>query len=106
MITGSTYLLRGVPVRVVAGFNAAGNPELPRLQAALPWVRLNAHGPRNVLIERPDGSIDVRPFRGLRKPPAPVPAWTQPALGDCGDGYGTPPPARTVHTLTVTGGVL
>ncbi len=26
-------------------------------------------GPRNVLIELPDGSQTVRPFRGLRRPP-------------------------------------
>lgn len=28
-------------------------------------------GPRNVLIEREDGSTVVRPFRGLRRLPAP-----------------------------------
>lgn len=29
-------------------------------------------GPRNVLILRADGTVAVRPFRGLRKPAAPV----------------------------------
>jgi hypothetical protein len=48
-ITGKTYLERGEPVRVL--------------------VRWNGKGPRNVLIERADGSRVVRPFRGLRRLP-------------------------------------
>jgi acetyl esterase len=31
-------------------------------------ARWNGKGPRNVLIEREDGSRVVRPFRGLRVP--------------------------------------
>jgi acetyl esterase len=46
-ITGKTYLERGQPVRVL--------------------VRWKGKGPRNVLIQRDDGSRVVRPFRGLRK---------------------------------------
>jgi hypothetical protein len=34
----------------------------------MPLVRLKAHGPRNVEIEFPDGTRQVRPFRGLLKP--------------------------------------
>jgi hypothetical protein len=45
---GETYLKKGKPVLVLA--------------------RWNGKGPRNVLIERADGSRVVRPFRGLRKP--------------------------------------
>lgn len=68
MIAGRVYKLRGVPVRVTCAFNAARDPDLPRLQAVLPHVRLKAHGPRNVEVELPDGTRQVRPFRGLRKP--------------------------------------
>ncbi len=45
---GKTYLERGEPVTVL--------------------IRWNGKGPRNVLIERQDGSRVIRPFRGLRKP--------------------------------------
>jgi acetyl esterase len=44
----STYLERGEPVVVLA--------------------RWNGRGPRNVLIRRENGTVVVRPFRGLRKP--------------------------------------
>lgn len=67
MITGSTYLERGEPVTVVAAWNGAVR-DLPNLTGLLPLVRTKAHGPRNVMIRRGDGSTDVRPFRGLRKP--------------------------------------
>ena len=50
-ITGRTYLERGKPVVVV--------------------TQWNGKGPRNVAIRRQDGSVVVRPFRGLRKPPSP-----------------------------------
>jgi acetyl esterase len=45
---GRTYLERGALVVVVAR-----------------WL---GRGPRNVLIQRSDGSLVVRPFRGLRLP--------------------------------------
>lgn len=45
---GRTYLERGEPVVVL--------------------IRWNGPGPRNVLIQRADGSKVVRPFRGLRRP--------------------------------------
>ena len=46
-IVGKTYLEKGKRVVVMAQWNGKG--------------------PRNVLIEREDGSKVVRPFRGLRK---------------------------------------
>lgn len=48
-IEGRTYLERGEPVTIVVQWGPGG-------------------GPRNVLIERGDGTQVVRPFRGLRKP--------------------------------------
>jgi hypothetical protein len=47
-IVGRTYLERGRPVVILVQWGQGG-------------------GPRNVLIEREDGSKVVRPFRGLRK---------------------------------------
>jgi hypothetical protein len=46
---GRTYLERGRPVTVLIRWGKGG-------------------GPRNVLIQREDGSRVVRPFRGLRRP--------------------------------------
>jgi hypothetical protein len=51
---GRTYLERGRPVVVLIRWGHGG-------------------GPRNVLICRESGELVVRPFRGLRKPPVPVP---------------------------------
>jgi hypothetical protein len=50
-VIGKTYLERGAPVRVLIKWGPGG-------------------GPRNVLIERANGQKVVRPFRGLRRPPA------------------------------------
>ena len=49
-MTGRQYLLRGEVVRVLTRWGPGG-------------------GPRNVLIELPDGRRVVRPFRGLRRLP-------------------------------------
>lgn len=46
---GKTYLERGAPVVVLVRWGQGG-------------------GPRNVLVRREDGTLVVRPFRGLRKP--------------------------------------
>ncbi len=46
-IVGKTYLERGKPVTIL--------------------VQWNGKGPRNVMIQREDGSKTVRPFRGLRR---------------------------------------
>jgi hypothetical protein len=50
-VTGRRYLLQGQLVRVLARWGPGG-------------------GPRNVLVELPDGRRVVRPFRGLRRPRA------------------------------------
>lgn len=50
-VIGRTYLERGQPVVVV-------------LRGS--W---RTGAPRNVLVRRADGSLVVRPFRGLRRPP-------------------------------------
>lgn len=49
MITGRTYLEKGRPVVILTQWGPGG-------------------GPRNVRIRREDGTVVVRPFRGLRKP--------------------------------------
>jgi acetyl esterase len=48
-ITGRTYLERGAPVVILTQWGPGG-------------------GPRNVRIRRADGTVTVRPFRGLRRP--------------------------------------
>lgn len=50
-MVGKTYLERGRPVVVLVRWHGTG-------------------GPRNVLIRRETGELVVRPFRGLRRPPA------------------------------------
>lgn len=70
-MSAAVYLLRGEPVSVLARWNGKSNPDLARLQAALPLVRLKANVPRNALVQRPDGTVTVRPFRGLRRQPEP-----------------------------------
>lgn len=68
VITGSTYLERGEPVTVAVAWCGKSNPDLSRLRELLPLVVTRPSGPRNVLIERGDGTTTVRGFRGLRKP--------------------------------------
>ena len=65
-IVGRTYLERGTPVVVLIGWGPGG-------------------GPRNVAIRRPDGSVTIRPFRGLRKPRPASPAPTKPCEDICDD---------------------
>ncbi|HEX2300991.1 MAG TPA: hypothetical protein VHH34_21195, partial [Pseudonocardiaceae bacterium] len=62
---GRTYLERGRPVRVLARWA----PPAPTSEPAwLSWERPpRPVAPRNVLIERGDGTRVVRPFRGLRR---------------------------------------
>ena len=74
---GRTYLLKGQPVVVLARWRESA----PAWGSAAPLVlvewskppRPRASGPRNVRIQHADGSLDVRPFRGLRRPPRPGP---------------------------------
>lgn len=59
---GRIYLERGKPVTVLIRWETR-----PPAAAAVVWhqpPRRNA--PRNVLVERADGTLVVRPFRGLR----------------------------------------
>ena len=64
-IVGRTYLERGEPVTVLVQWRQVSKAEAMHL----PGLALKTTTPRNVLIERTDGSRVVRPFRGLRKPP-------------------------------------
>lgn len=48
---GRVYLERGQPVTLIVRWGPGG-------------------GPRNVMIRRADGTLIVRPFRGLRRLPA------------------------------------
>lgn len=63
---GRTYLLRGERVVVVVTWRqqpkAERMPEVPHLNLR-PWT------PKNVMVRLPDGSLVVRPFRGLRRIP-------------------------------------
>jgi acetyl esterase len=65
-LAGCQYYERGRPVTVITSWGPGG-------------------GPRNVEIEREDGSRVVRPFRGLRKdPPQSTKLTHSPALPiDC-----------------------
>ncbi len=67
MIPGSIYVLRGQPVTVLAAWNGARNPQLPELQARYPLVHTGRTAPRNVMLRLPGGTVQVRPFRGLRR---------------------------------------
>lgn len=77
-VVGRTYYEKGQPVKVLAQWLGKGCREraADQLEAAdlvrrfavqSAWAHRNGTAPRNVLIERPDGSLVVRPFRGLRK---------------------------------------
>lgn len=73
-IVGRIYLERGEPVEVIAQWQMGRDAQPDVAMMLLPdgdgsWrvVDLKS-GPRNVLIQRADGELVVRPFRGLRKP--------------------------------------
>jgi hypothetical protein len=62
-VTGRSYLERGKPVAVLIRWETR-----PPAAATVIWHRPpRRNAPRNVLIERADGSLVVRPFRGLRR---------------------------------------
>jgi acetyl esterase len=66
VITGRSYLERGEPVTVLIQWRHSTGVPSPHVL----WVKPPARtGPRNVLIERADGSRVIRGFRGLRKMP-------------------------------------
>ncbi len=62
-IVGRTYLERGEPVVVLVQWAQVKRAEL----ITQPSPAIKTTTPRNVLIERADGSRVVRPFRGLRR---------------------------------------
>lgn len=65
---GRVYLERGEPVTVLARWSRAAGGERTHDDG---WHRPpKKRAPRNVLIERADGSKVVRPFRGLRRVPS------------------------------------
>jgi hypothetical protein len=53
-IPGRRYLLHGQQVLVLAVGGGRGRPR----------------SPRNALVAFPDGTVTIRPFRGLRRPKA------------------------------------
>ena len=65
-MTGHTYLEHGQPVTVLARWRHSRSAPLPA--SLVLWLRPPSRSPRNVLIQRADGSKVVRPFRGLRRP--------------------------------------
>lgn len=66
-MVGRSYLMRGEPVTVITRW-AAPTP----CEGGVTWLRPpKLTAPRNVLVERPDGTLTVRPARGLRIPPGP-----------------------------------
>lgn len=67
-LVGRTYLERGNPVTVLIGWGPGGGDKAITA-AVFDGSQMPKQGPRNVLIERADGSRVVRPFfRALRKP--------------------------------------
>lgn len=66
MIVGRHYLLRGQQVTVLVQWATPRRDPADRL---LPLVRTGRTAPRNVLIRFPDGTLTVRPLRGLRRIP-------------------------------------
>jgi hypothetical protein len=85
-MAGTVYLERGQPVTVMARapftrwhvaeglMVVSWGPPRGHPITGCPYAGLAKYkgAPRNVLIERADGSLAVRPFRGLRCPPEPT----------------------------------
>jgi len=79
VIVGETYLENGRPVKVLAAWlspkdkNAWSHRELPRdwsigrIFEVQIETKKRRGAPRNVIIQREDGSLVARPFRGLRR---------------------------------------
>ena len=66
-LVGRVYLERGQPVEIVVQWEYRRSASLGRFFAANGDVVLKPlKAPRNVLVRRVDGSLVVRPFRGLR----------------------------------------
>jgi hypothetical protein len=65
-VIGRTYLERGQPVTVLVRWHVS-RPAADSPGFTFAWHRPPGGAPRNVLVERADGSRTVRPFRGLRR---------------------------------------
>lgn len=64
-ITNTVYLERGQPVTVITRW---AHVRPCAQDDSVIWLRPpKPSAPRNVLIRRADGSLAVRPFRGLRR---------------------------------------
>jgi hypothetical protein len=92
VITGTRYLENGAPVLVLCQWNGR-RPARPPVPAGwiwdMPLIEARQCGPRTVLIERPDGSRVIRPFRGLR------------AIRPGRDGAPSLAPARSASPATI-----
>ncbi|GAA2523433.1 hypothetical protein GCM10010276_88360 [Streptomyces longisporus] len=107
-MTGRVYLERGQPVTVLIAYCGRRAPDVTGDWLHFQWPgRRPAAGPRNVAILRTDGSIVVRPFRGLTlSAPTDRPSRTpsRPARRDiphaCGPAVDTDPgrPAAPAHS--------
>lgn len=64
MIAGRRYLLRGQEVTVLIQW---ATPRSDPAATARPLVCTSRTAPRNVPVRLPDGTVTVRPFRGLRR---------------------------------------
>lgn len=64
MIAGRRYLLRGQEVTVLIQW---ATPRVDPNARVLPLVRTARTAPRNILIQLPNGTVTVRPLRGLRR---------------------------------------
>jgi hypothetical protein len=71
VIAGRRYLLRGRIVTVLIAWKSPPRTSTPApAHRGLVLHLAAAPGPpRNVLIRDGDGQLQVRPFRGLRRPP-------------------------------------
>lgn len=73
MVIGRVYRERGQPVTILARWGPPGGMIEPcylDFGVDLRWhLPHRPVAPRNVLVEREDGTRVVRPFRGLRKVP-------------------------------------
>jgi len=63
-VTGRRYLLRATTVPVTCAWNGRTS-DLPPL--AFPYLRTRPSAPHNVQLLLPDGSLIIRPFRGLAR---------------------------------------
>jgi acetyl esterase len=74
-VLGRVYLEHKQPVEVLGRWGAV--PAEPRT-TGVSWLRPPRRtAPRNVLIRRADGTLVIRPFRGLRRPPDSGPGQEQ-----------------------------